>query len=106
VRLACLSATLVALLTASAFAQGGFFRRAPGPEYDTDISVPYDGQFVFVRLRYSGGDGFRREPPWHHDYPRAERHFMRILQEVTFLKPHLDDSNIFTLDDRSRAIGP
>ncbi len=41
----------------------------------------------------------RGEPPWAHDYPRAERNFARILQEITLIKPHLDGSNIFTLDD-------
>ena len=57
--------------------------------------VPYDGSFVFARLRYTmdasgeglGGfrrrGGFRREPPWAHDYPRAERNFMKILDEIT-----------------------
>ena len=31
--------------------------------------------------------------------PRAERNFTRILEEITLIKPHLDESNIFTLDD-------
>ena len=67
--------------------------------------MPYDGRFAFVRLRYDlgggrgGFGGFRREPPWAHDYPRADRHLMKILSEITLLRPHLDDSNIFTLDD-------
>ncbi len=72
------------------------------------VNVPYDGRFVFVRLRYGtgmgrgsgfGGFGFRREPPWAHDYPRAERHFMKILKELTYLTPYMDGGNIITLDD-------
>jgi hypothetical protein len=74
-------------------------RRRAAPAYD-DARVVYDGRFAFVRLRYGGSDGgFWREPPWAHDYPRAERHFMRILEELTLLKPHRDASNILTLDD-------
>ena len=70
-----------------------------------EARVDYDGRFAFVRLRYhlgggrGGFGGFRREPPWAHDYPRADRHLMKILSEITLLRPHLDDSNIFTLDD-------
>ncbi len=70
---------------------------------DTE-EVPYDGRFVFLRLRYGsdgadGGSGFRREPPWAHDYPRGERNFMKILNEVTYIAPHLEASSILPLDD-------
>ncbi|HXG89712.1 MAG TPA: DUF4159 domain-containing protein [Vicinamibacterales bacterium] len=67
-----------------------------------DISpqnIPYDGRFTFVRLRHGGAALGRGEPPWAHDYPRAERNFSRILEELTLIKPHLQDSNVFTLDD-------
>jgi hypothetical protein len=63
--------------------------------------VPYDGRFVFARLRYtegvspdSFGRGFGRRggrgqgPPWSHDYPRAERNFTKILSEITTLDPY------------------
>ncbi len=65
--------------------------------------VPYDGRFVFARLRYTqgvspdelgGGRFFGRRgrgsqgPPWSHDYPRAERNFMKILAEITTLDPY------------------
>lgn len=62
--------------------------------------VGYDGRFTFTRLRYSTpergggfGDFFRRrggsrEPPWSHDYPRAERNFMKILEEITAIRPY------------------
>jgi hypothetical protein len=79
-------------------------RRVAPLSYD-EARVDYDGRFAFVRLRYElgggrgGFGGFRREPPWAHDYPRADRHLMNILSEITLLRPHMDDSNIFTLDD-------
>ncbi len=74
--------------------------RAPAVE---SANVPYDGRFVFVRLRY-GSDlvavgRFRRDPPWAHDYPRAERHLVRILSELTFIRPYLDGGNVLALDD-------
>ena len=99
-RLVCLSVIVAATLAASVAAQGGFGRRRPAPAIDSEARVAYDGRFAFVRLQYSGFDGgYRREPPWAHDYPRAERHFMRILQEITLLNPHLDESSILTLDN-------
>jgi len=79
-------------------------RRTVAPTVE-DARVPYDGRFAFVRLRYDLGGGrggfgrFRREPPWAHDYPRADLHLMKIMQEVTLLRPHLDESNVFALDD-------
>ncbi len=62
--------------------------------------VAYDGHFTFARLRYTmgaygGGFGGRRgrggwgEPPWSHDYPRAERNFMKILKEITTIDPYM-----------------
>jgi hypothetical protein len=75
-------------------------RRAP-VEYGEN--VPYDGRFTFVRIRYADGNqglgGFGREPPWSHDYPRAERHFTKLLDELTTARPNMVGSNILTLDD-------
>lgn len=97
---------VLGLATASAatLAQDDLFgwrgRRAPAnPTYER---TEYDAKFAFVRLRYSMGGAmgsFMREPPWAHDYPRAERNLMLIVQELTLIKPHLDASNILTLDD-------
>jgi hypothetical protein len=63
-------------------------------------NVRYDGRVAFVRLRYEMPWGGRRgEPPWAHDYPTADRHMMKILQELTLAEPHTEDSNVFALDD-------
>jgi len=107
-RVLVLAAVLVAAVGAvalaaqrSPFAGERERRRAAPADYD-QARVEYDGRFAFVRLRYhlaGGRGGFRREPPWAHDYPRADRHLMKILSEITLLRPHMDDSNIFTLDD-------
>ena len=67
-------------------------------------NTPYDGRFVFVRLRYpTRWDGFRHLGnggiPWSHDYPEAEMHFMKIIEEITLLKPRTTGSNILDVDD-------
>lgn len=76
------------------------------PAGELPENVPYDGRFTFVRVRFAppggalGFEGFGgREPAWAHDYPRGERHFTRILAELTSLGPRTEESNILTLDD-------
>jgi hypothetical protein len=68
---------------------------------DYPPNAPYDGRFTFARIRYSQGDdgGFRRDIKWAHDYPRGERHFTKILSELSTLRVHTQDSNILALDD-------
>jgi hypothetical protein len=88
----------LAVCVSAVLAQEGFYRQRGRRDIVVE-NVPYDARFRFVRLR-PGVESFGRgEPPWAHDYPRAERNFARILQEITLIKPHMDGSNIFTLDD-------
>lgn len=67
-------------------------------------NVPYDGRLTFVRVKYQMpefGGGFRggRDLPWSHDYPRGERHFTKIVSELSSARVRIDASNILTLDD-------
>jgi len=100
-----LSLVLAALGVASAVAQVPGQRRGGGDRggFATESNVPYDGRFTFVRLRFAtamdGIAGYGREPWWAHDYPRAERNLMNILEAVTELRPTMDGSNILALDD-------
>lgn len=59
--------------------------------------------FQFVRIRYNGyldgWGGGRWVPPWMHDYPRAERNFLKILAEVTTIETTQDSYLILDLDD-------
>lgn len=92
----------VAIGTTVASAQrgfgGGFGSRSGGQPVMPN--APYDGRFTFVRLRYGPPTDFvSRRLPWSHDYPDGERHFMKILNEVSFLRPHIDQTNILSLDD-------
>ena len=43
---------------------------------------------------------------WAHDYPRADWHFQRILEELTFTRTYRDESNILTLDDPDLSLYP
>ncbi len=67
--------------------------------------MPYDGRFTFVRLRFDPlpswtGGGFRgRDLKWDHDWPRAERHFTKMLAELTVTGVNQTGSNILALDD-------
>lgn len=73
--------------------------------------VPYDGRFIFARLRYTeaanvlgfgggrfGGRPRGQGPPWSHDYPRAERNFMKILNEITTLNPYTGEAGGVIVD--------
>ena len=92
----------VAASTPQRFPGGG--GRQQFEQLDVQGNTPYDGRFVFVRLRYSTGfGGFGRRggggPPWSHDYPRGEVHFTKILNEISYVRARPDGSNILGLDD-------
>jgi len=108
--LASFAAALVAAAGLASAQEGWFRRERSRPAAPSAGNTAYDGRFVFVRLRYASGlqdfggfGGFRRgrgrEAPWAHDYPRADVHFMKILDEITMLAPRMDGSNVLALDD-------
>lgn len=79
------------------------------PQDIESLNSPYDGKVHFVRIMYTpasgrGGSGRGRgrggrEPMWAHDYPRGERNFMKIIDEMTDIRALVDGSNILALDD-------
>jgi hypothetical protein len=63
-------------------------------------NTPYDGRFTFVRLRYGPPVNYASQRVmWSHDYPTGERNFMRMMNELTYLAPHIEETNIASLDD-------
>lgn len=107
---------LIVLAHAPALAQrefGGrgrrFFGGDPNEFYvppDWAKNTPYDGRFTFARIKYRGYEKYngREGPGWSHDYPRAESHFMRIIREITTIRPFVEaegtpGGNIVALDD-------
>ena len=79
-----------AIAAAPILAQG--FR---GRGIDIEPNVKYDGRFTFVRLRYQE----RYSTGWAFDYPAMERHFMKVVKEITTVGPTVDGSNIYNMDD-------
>jgi len=81
--------------------------RRPAPMMAA-TKAEYDGRFVFTRLRYGAADlrQMRREPPWAHDFPRADFNLMKIMAELTFTRTWVDQGNIRTLDDPEMALFP
>ena len=91
-------AVLLLSIGTFAFAQGrdrSFSEEFPNAEYD--------GRYVFARISYSEPMSFggRRGggPPWRHDYPRAERNFLKILNELSSIRVRTDASTIISLDN-------
>jgi hypothetical protein len=69
----------------------------PGVDLDR-----YSHRFTFARIRY--GSRFSERsfgfgmPPWAHDYPRGGRHLMKIVSEISAVRPNADEV-ILTFDD-------
>ena len=112
----CVAGVLLALVAhAAASAQDrgerrGFMRYFGDPnEFYTPPqyrgNVKYDGRFTWARIKYRGYAHMGPEGPgWSHDYPRSDVHLMKILREVTALRPFIErdgiqGSNLFALDD-------
>lgn len=98
---------MLALDAAPADAQGFSRGRGEGrmgsPRPDGALAHPYNGRFTFTRIRFSepgGFGGFRGGGPvWAHDYPRADRNFMSILEHVTNLDARVMETNVLDADD-------
>jgi len=70
----------------------------------TEFNVPYDGRFTFVRLSFTpteGWGGRRRRPQywWDHDWPYAETNLLKLLRELSYVRPFREGSNILAADD-------
>jgi hypothetical protein len=46
-----------------------------------------------------GGYWYGGWPAWGHGYPLSEQNLMRIMNEVSFLNPHIEEINAVALDD-------
>ncbi len=92
------AALLLCIAAASAHAQRG---RNRTPNFEPNVA--YDGRYTFARIRYDipqYSGGFRgQDIKWSHDYPRGERHFTKIISELSTTRVRMDASNILGLDD-------
>ena len=69
-------------------------------DFPVEGNPSYDGRLTFARLRYPGYGGMTQEGPgWMHDYPTGERHLLKILSEISDLRPRLDSSSVVDFGD-------
>ncbi len=67
-------------------------------------NAPYNGRFTFLRISFqpalwgAGNYQWGLDLGWNHDYPRADTHFMKILDETTSVNPNME-SVIYGFDD-------
>src|SRR6188768_1031965 len=90
---------LIVALGGVALAQRDGFGGGPFTE---GPNIPYDGKFTFARIRYQtapGGFWAGGRPSWIHGYPLSERNLMMIMNEVSLLGAHVNETNTFTFDD-------
>jgi len=100
-----LALMLVAGVTTLAQRRFGFGRPVA---FDPDANAKYDGKFTFARLKYNvapAGYYYCGLPSWAHGYAscrggqRAERSLMQIMNEVSYLGGHVEDSVVLAMDD-------
>ena len=87
------------VLVGAGVADAQFFGRG---RFEIRRNTPYDGRFTFVRVNYTtapGGYWYGGWPAWGHGYPLSEQNLMRIMNEVSFLGPHMDEINTLAFDD-------
>ena len=98
-----IAALVVAAGTGMAAQLGFFTEREPSIR-----NMKYDGRFTFARIRYETGPGgyyYCGLPAWAHGYAscrggeRAEESLMKIVNELSYLNPHIDESVVMALDD-------
>jgi hypothetical protein len=87
-------AVLLVLAAATLAQRGGVGQTSRNPRYD--------GRFMFARIQYPCFGNcyyYRRLPSWAHGYPSAEENLMKIIDSITDLRPHVDNSVVVSLDD-------
>jgi hypothetical protein len=98
---ACALAGVSTLATSGLAQRGGRGGGNRGQVFEPN--VPYDGRFTYIRVKYDiplNGGGFRGpDIKWAHDYPRGERHFAKIVGELSTIRTWSSGSDILTLDD-------
>ena len=90
-----------AALAAVQWPWDGEFGRLRGPLRPA-ANIAYDGRFTFARVTYQtlpDGYWYRGQPAWSHGYPTSEQNLMRIVDALTSLAPHVEETNLVSLED-------
>ena len=102
---AIVAGALILAAATGAWAQfGGLFGTGREPRVK---NPEYTGQFTFARVRYTSGPGgyyYYGLPAWAHGYlseggNRAENSLMKIMNDISYLGPRIEDSVVVALDD-------
>jgi hypothetical protein len=97
-----LTGAICLLFTSGPAAQRRYGGGLPAANKAFSANNKYDGRFRFVRLTYTCTPGctyYRSEPSWEHGYPLAEQNLMQIMEAITALDPHVEDSEVLAMDD-------
>ncbi|MCC7051908.1 MAG: DUF4159 domain-containing protein [Gemmatimonadaceae bacterium] len=73
------------------------FRRG-SPGETPSKNAQYTGRFTFLRVKFTPLGG-GRDLKWDHDYPTSETHLMKILDEVSTIRPQLEGTSILSFAD-------
>jgi hypothetical protein len=105
-------ARTAALLLGATLAGGGVWAAleqpwgAPEPPQVEYPTWDYDGRFTFARIKFrplvwgmSNAYAWSLDLKWNHDYPAAEVHFAKIIEEITGVVPRLEGGNILEITD-------
>ena len=67
------------------------------------VNGKYDGRFRFARLMYTcmspGCYYYHGMPSWEHGYPLSELNLLQIMNAVSALNAHLEDTEVLAMDD-------
>ncbi|HVS12777.1 MAG TPA: DUF4159 domain-containing protein [Thermoanaerobaculia bacterium] len=103
---AAVLALLAALLAGGVWAAIEQPWNAPEPPQVEYPTWDYDGRFTFARVKFrpmvwglSDAYAWNLDLKWNHDYPAAEIHFARIIEEITGVVPRLEGGNILEITD-------
>jgi hypothetical protein len=100
-----IAGALLVALPALVFAQQRYRGYVQSGDLEDIANPTYDGRFTFFRVRFipiegERGWGRRANRWWDHDTPRAEIHFMKILMELTNIRPYMDGGAIYAFGDK------
>lgn len=68
-------------------------------DIDQGRNIARPSLFHFARVQFNSYDRFGWIPGWAHDYPRADRNFLKILAEVSTVRTAPDAYAIVRLED-------
>jgi hypothetical protein len=102
-----LAAVACVLALATTSAQRRYGAGLPAASHAFGANGKYDGRFRFARLQYQcmsyGPRGgcyyYHGEPSWEHGYPVSEQNLMQIMDAMSSLHPHVEDSEVLAMDD-------